>query len=134
MPAFQQLVLTDRKATPVAHTLIPNGKSKGDAPFYAVAENLSVEAERPTYSVQVRRVNGRRKTRVVFRVPVVQTETINGIATPKVVREGIVDATFTFSALSTEAERNDVIGMFADSLSPTKVLVHDTLVKAQDIY
>jgi hypothetical protein len=85
-------------------------------------------------SISQRRANGKVKTRLLLAVPVVQTETINGISTPKVVREAWVDCTFTFSLLSSEQERKDVVGMFMSALDPSKVLVNDSLVKAEGIY
>lgn len=131
MPQLAPLVLTDRAATPVAHTFTPKDIANGVA---TVVESNGVPIGENRFSISTRRVNGRIKSRLVLAVPVVQTETINGISKPKVVRESVVDATFTFAADSTEAERNNTIGMFADSLGTGKVLVNDTLVKAQGIY
>lgn len=131
MPQLANLVLTDRAATPVAHTFVPKDMSGGVA---TVVESTGVPVGDKRYSISTRRANGRTKARIVFAVPVVQTETINGISKPKVVREAIVDATFTFSSESTEFERNEIVGMFADSLAASKTLVNDTLVKGQGIY
>lgn len=131
MPSLQNLVLTDRAATPVAHTFTPRGQPNGVA---TVVETTGVPIGESRYTISTRRVNGKIKVRAVLSVPVVQTEIINGITKPKVVRESVVDATFTFSAESTEAERNNVVGMFADSFGTSKVLVNDTIVKLQDVY
>lgn len=132
MPQFTTLVLTDRAATPVARTFVPKDERNG---VYTVVNSPSgIPVGEMRYSLSTRRVNGRVKTRAVFAVPVVQTETINGISKPKVVREAIIDASFTFSADSSEEERNNAVGMFADSLGTGKVLVNDTVVKAQGIY
>lgn len=131
MPQLANLVLTDRAATPVAHTFTPKSIDSGVA---TVVETTGTPIGESRFSLSTRRVNGKVKSRAVLVVPVVQTETINGISKPKVVREAIVDATFTFSAESTEAERNNLVGMFADGLGTGKVLVNDTIVKAQGIY
>lgn len=131
MPQLQNLVLTDRAATPVQHTFVPRDILNGVA---TVVNSDGTPVGEKRYSISSRRVNGKIKTRVVFAFPVVQTETINGISKPKVVRESIVDATFTFAGDSSESERNNAVGMFADSLAPVKVLVNDALVKAQGVY
>lgn len=131
MPALQNLVVNDRAATPVAHTFTPRDFINGVA---TVVESTGVPIGEKRYSISTRRVNGRIKNRVVFAVPVVQTETINGISKPRVVREAIVDATFSFASDSSEQERADAVGMFADSLATAKVLVNDTIVKNQGIY
>lgn len=131
MPQLQNLVLTDRAATPVQHTFVPRDILNGVA---TVVNSDGTPVGEKRYSISSRRVNGKIKTRVVFAFPVVQTETINGISKPKVVRESIVDATFTFAGDSSESERNNAVGMFADSLAPAKVLVNDALVKAQGVY
>lgn len=133
MPNLQNVILTDRQATPVAHTFTPRSLEKGVATVIkADASGLPISEMR--YSISTRRANGRIRTSVKFAVPIVQTEIINSVSRPIVVRESYVDVTFNFHETSTEAERNNVVGMFADSLAPTKILVNDTIVKAQGVY
>lgn len=132
MPQLQNLVLTDRATTPVNHTFTPiNIDANGVG---VVAETGGIPIGEPKYTIQNKRVNGRFKVTLKFSVPIVQTQTINGISTPVVVRSSFVDCSFTFDATSSEQERKDVVGMFADSLGASKVLVNDTLVKLQGIY
>lgn len=134
MPVLQTVVLTDRATTPVAHTFAPIGgpRSNGVATVAKSMDGTPVSERK--LSISQRQVNGKVKTRMLLAVPVVQTETINGISTPKIVREAWVDCTFTFSRNSSEQERKDVVGMFASALEPAKVLVNDTLVKAEGIW
>lgn len=132
MPQLQNLVLTDRAATPVAHTMAPRSKEGGVA---VVAESTGVPIGDPKYTIaSTRTAGGRYKVTIKFVVPVVQTQTINGVSTPVVVRTAYVDTTFSFDASSSEAERNNVVGMFADSFAPAKLLVNDTVVKLQGIW
>lgn len=132
MPQLTNLVLTDRKATPVAHTLIPVNIDKNGVAY--VAESTGTPVADISLSISTRRVNDKIKSRLVLTVPVVQTETINGISKPKVVRSSVAAVDFTFSRESSEAERNDVVGMFADAFGTAKALVNDAIVKAQGIY
>jgi len=132
MPQLQNLVLTDRAATPVSHTFTPiNIDTNGVG---TVAETGTVPIGEPKFSIQNKRVNGRFKVTLKLSVPVVQTQTINGISTPTVVRTAYVDATFTFDGTASEQERKDIVGMFQSSLDPAKVLVNDTLIKLQGVY
>ena len=132
MPQLQNLVLTDRAATPVAHTFTPiNIDANGVG---TVAETGTVPVGEPKFSIQNKRVNGRFKVTLKLSVPVVQTQTINGISTPTVVRTAYVDATFAFDGTASEQERKDIVGMFQSSLDPAKVLVNDTLIKLQGVY
>lgn len=132
MPALQSVVLTDRAATPVAHTLVPQGNPANGVAVVSKGDGTLVGEKK--LSISSRRGNGKVKTRLLLALPVVQTETINGVSTPKVVREAWVDCTFTFSAMSSEQERNDAVGMFQSALDSSKVLVHNTVVKAEGIW
>jgi len=131
MPQLQNLVLTDRAATPVAHTFVPRDIDKGVA---TVVETSGVPIGENKVTLSLRRVGARMKGRLVLTVPVVQTETINGVANPKVVRSAIVSADVVFDVTSTEQERKDAIGMFMTAFDPSKVLVNDTFVKLQNVY
>lgn len=133
MPSLQSLVVTDRQATPVNFTLLPAGENDGVG-IVALADATGAAVTEMRLSIGQRKSNGRIRTTIKFKVPVVTTEVINGVSSPLVVREGFVDATFTFADTSTEAERNNVVGMFASALAATKPLVHDTVVKNQAVW
>lgn len=132
MPQLQPLVLKDR-ATPTAvdHTFSPRDINAGVG---AVVESTGVPVGDSRYTISLRQSNGRYRATIQLNVPVVVNETINGVSTPKVVRTAYADVTFTFDRTSTEAERNNLVGMLADSLAANKVLVNDTVVKLQGVY
>jgi hypothetical protein len=134
MPQLQSITMVDRAATPVTHTFTPSGIDRNGVA--KVTEYTGVPLAEPSLTLsraenaQTQKV----KNRLVFRFPVVQTETINGISVPKIVREIIADLTFTFHKSSSEQERNDAVGMFYSAFVTTKPLVNDLLVKNQAIY
>jgi hypothetical protein len=78
--------------------------------------------------------SGRYKATVKLAVPVVATQVVNGVSTPVVQRTAYADLQFTFDATSSEAERNDIVGMLADALGTSKTLVNDLVVKLQGVY
>jgi hypothetical protein len=67
-------------------------------------------------------------------LPVVVTETINGVASPVVVRTAFVTLQAVFDEKSTEQERTDAIGLMSSALATGKVLVNDALVKLEGVY
>lgn len=132
MPQLQNLVLTDRKATPVAHTFTPFDIKNGVG---TVVEQTGVPVGNNRFTVSLRRVgNTRYKAQLQLVMPVTQNETINGIVTPKVVRTAYADLSFTFEATSSDQERKDLVGMLQSSLDAAKVLVNDTVVNLQGVY
>lgn len=134
MPALQDLILTDRQSTPVNRTFKPAGRNpKTGVVTLAYSPDGTVQ-NRYTLTLSHRKAGGKMKTRMVLYVPVVQTETINGISSSKVVRQSFYDGTYTFSLGSSEQERNDVVGFVASSMLTTKPLIHDMLVKGEDVF
>lgn len=134
MPQLQNLVLTDRATpTPVNHTFTPLGIDPKTG-VAALEESTGVPFGAPKYTLLTRRVNGRFKVTLRLSVPIMATATVNGVSTPVIVRTSYVDSTFTFEESSSEQERKDVVGQFADSLAAGKALVNDTLVKLQGVY
>jgi len=132
MPQLQSLVLTDRTpTTAVDHTFQPRDIKSGVG---AVVESTGVPIGDKRFTVSLRNVNNRYKAQMQLAIPIVQTQTINGIDTPAVVRTGYADLTFTFDATSTEQERNDIVGMLNSALGTGKTLVNDTVVKLQGVY
>lgn len=132
MPQLQNLVLTDRAATPVSHTFTPLDIQNGVG---TVVESSGTPIGYNEATVGLSKTaSGAYKARVRLVIPVVQTETINGVSNPKVVRIARADVLFTFDGSSTEQEREDVVGMLQSALDPSKVLVNDTVVKLQGVY
>lgn len=131
MPQLQTLSLTDRQSTPVVHAFIPESINQNVG---SVVENKDVPIGNPRYSLSLRQTVRSYKASLKFSVPVVVTQTANGVSTPVVTRTSYVNCEFEFDKTSTEQERKDVVGMFQSSLAPGAVLVNDTVVKLQGVY
>jgi hypothetical protein len=132
MPQLQNTVLTDRAATPVAHTFTPRDIRDGVG---TVIETSGVPVGNSRLSVSLRQTpQGKYKADLKLAVPVVVNEIINSVTTPVVARSAFADVSFTFDPTSTEAERNNLVGMLADALGTGKTLVNDTVVKLQGVY
>lgn len=131
MPQLQNLVLKDRAATPKDHTFTPRNIRDGVGES---VETTGVPVGESRHSISLRRTADRYKVTQKLAVPVVATQTINGVSTPVVVRTSYVSVTFDFHATSSEAERNDIVGMLQSSYDPAKALVNDTVVKLQGVY
>lgn len=133
MPALISTVLKDRQTTPVDHTFVPREVAGGVGTVEESSGGIPAGSNR--LSVSSRKLpSGKYKAEVRLTVPVVVTETVNGVAVPKVARTSYASATFTFDATSSEAERNNVVGMFADAFGTGKQLVNDTVVKLQAVW
>lgn len=132
MPQLQNLVLTDRAATPLNHTFTPLDYSNG---LGTVVETSGVPIGNNKVSIALNKTStGRYKGLLKMQFPIVQTQTVNGVSTPVVVRTSYIDMTFTFDPTSTLQERNDAVGMAMSALAANKVLINDTLVKLEGIY
>jgi len=131
MPQLQTLSLTDRQSTPVVHAFIPESINQNVG---SVVENKDVPIGNPRFTVSLRQTARSYKANLKFSVPVVVTQTVNGVNTPVVARTSYVNCEFEFDKTSSEQERKDVVGMFQSSLAPGAVLVNDTVVKLQGVY
>lgn len=132
MPQMQNLVLTDRAATPVNHTFVPRDIVDGVG---SVVESTGVPIGDNRYTMSLRQTSeGRYKATLKGVFPIVQEQTVNGITSPVVVRTAYSELTFSFDAKSSEQERKNVVGMVQSSLDATKALVNDLVVKLQGIY
>lgn len=131
MPQLQNLVLTDREATPVNHTFTPRDIVSNVG---AVVESSGVPVGDNRFTISLRQVNNRYKATIQMSVPVVQNQTVNGITTPVVVRTAFADLTFTFDAQSTTQERTNLVGMLQSAMATNKALFHDTVVGLQGVY
>lgn len=132
MPQLQNLVLTDRTpVTPVDHTFTPRDIVAGVG---SVVETTGVPVGEARVTVSQKKTGTKHSGEVRLAIPVVQTEDVNGIERPVVVRVAYVTLKTSFDQDSTEQERTNAIGMMASALGTSKTLVHDSLVKLQGVY
>jgi len=133
MPQLQNLILTDRAGTPVAHTFVPRDIVGNVG---TVVESSSVPVGNNRFSISLRQTQpgGRYKATIQLAMPVVATQVVNGISTPVVARTAYADLTFTFEATSTLQERKDIVGMLMTALDPSKTLVNDVVTALQGVY
>lgn len=132
MPALQNLVLKDRASTPVDHTFTPSGVAGGVG---TVAESTGVKVGDSTYSVSCKKTaNGRYNAKLKLQIPVLENAVVNGVTVPTVVRTAYATVDFSFAGTSSTAERNNLVGMLQDSLSPTKTLVTKAIVDLEGVY
>lgn len=133
MAQAANIVVKDRATpTPVDHTFVPRDVDKGIATF---AELATVPVGDKILTIRWRKgENGRDYYRLVLTVPVMVTETINGVAVPKVVRVSLSDTTLRFDATATDQERADHIGMHANMFAAAQAVINSTIVGRQGIW
>jgi hypothetical protein len=131
MAQAASIVVNDRATTPVAHTFAPRRVESGLASF---VEANSTPIGEKTLTVRYRKSGKRYYQRVTLTVPVLVVETINGVSVPSTPRMSLIDATFRFDETSTEQERKDAVGMFANALASTVTVVDGTLTKLEGIW
>lgn len=135
MPQLQSIVLTDRATVPVNHTFVPrNILQPNSVGVVGVPTTDGVSIAEPRLTVSYRKQGDKHRGRLVLTIPVVQTEIINSVSRPFVVRTAVADLSVTFAEGSTEAERNNLIGMLASALATSKTLVNDAFVKCETVY
>lgn len=108
MGAVNSIVLTDGAATPATHTHLPSYKEGGE--LFVFRESTGVPLADNVITVRSRKTAaGKYKTSLGLAKPIVQTQTINGISQPVVVRTAYANLDFTFDATSTQQERKDIV-------------------------
>lgn len=135
MPALQTLVLTDRATpAPVSHTFNPS-RMVGDVGEVTNPSSSGVPAGAEVFTISMKKGGDNRyKGKLKLILPILVTETINGVSRPSVARQTIVNLSFDFDQNSTTQERKDAIGMAYSALDPTKVLVNNTLVNVESVW
>lgn len=133
MAARGNLVVNDRTTpTPVAHTFTPDGDDTNGVHVYS--EKTGVAAGNPRFTVGLRQSNGKFRPSARLAVPIVQTQTINGVSSPTVVRVAHVNFDCVFDGLSSPQERADAIGQMVNALATSQTQINDLFVNLSDIY
>lgn len=132
MSARANLVINDRAGTPVAHTYSPDGDDANGVHLWS--EKTSVPLGNPKFTASLKQSNGKYRPSLRLVVPVTQTQTINGVSTPVIVRTAYVDVAFTFDGLSSTQERADCVGLIVNAMAASQTQINDLLVNLSDVY
>lgn len=134
MAARANLVVKDRTTpTPADRTFSPDGDDPNRV--HVFSEKTGIPAGNARYTAQLRRSKGKFRPTLRLAVPVVQTQTINGVSNSVIVRTAYIELSATFDETSTPQERADAVGMMANSLAATgQTMINDLLVNLSDIY
>lgn len=132
MAARGNLVITDRALTPVNHTYSPAGQDANGV--HVFTEKTATPVGNPSFTARLVRSKDRYKATLRLAVPVVATQTINGVSAPVVVRINYIEVSTSIDGMATDQERKDLIGLMASALAPTQTMINDMLVNVTDIY
>jgi len=132
MAARANLVVKDRASTPVDHTFTPAGDDANGV--HVFLERDGVPAGDGRFTASLRSSQGKWRPTLRMQIPVVQSQDINGVITPVVVRTAYAELNLVFDSTSTEQERKDLVGMFANALASSQTMVNDLIVNLNDIY
>lgn len=122
------ITVFDREDTPVSHSFLP-GRKDGTVQYFYESDGVKIGDK--TITISQRETNNKYRPRMLLKIPVVVNETINGVTSPKVVREAIADVSFTFSSDSSEQERENAVGILANTLSDAQTEVNKVLTKLE---
>lgn len=132
MPALTSVVLKDRATTPVSHTFAPFDVKDGVG---YVVESTGLKLGDSRLSVTRRKTaSGRWKASVKLEVPVIGTETINGIDYPKIVDIDRASTEFDFGPTATTTRRNNLVGMHMSALGVDQPLITKVLVDLEGVW
>lgn len=132
MAARSTISVLDRAATPVAHLFTPDGDDANG--IHVFTEKTGVPAADRRATLGLRYSNGKYRPSIKFQLPVVQTQTINGVSSPVQVRSAIAELNFTFDATSTDQERKDAVSFIEKSLAASQTMINDMIVNLSDVY
>lgn len=132
MPAHASFTVNDRAGTPVAHTFVPVNIDPNGVAAWKESSGVPVGERYATLSNRLS--NGKYRLKLVFKYPIVQTQTINGISTPVVVRTSFVELMATFDQTSSLQERQDTIGMMYNSLATSQTMIDGVITQLGSIY
>lgn len=119
MPAVANLVVKDRAATPNSITYNMFEKNVDGTFRWRVATGTPISD--PKISIRSRlTAAGKQNYKIGIAVPVVQTQTVNGVSSPVLLRTAYINVDMTFDQASTATERSYIVNYLSTLLDPTQ--------------
>lgn len=135
MAQATSFTVNDRESTPVSHTFAPKGPTTDGQGFIFRENGMSpLVAKVATIRSRENTDTKNRYVRISLTVPVVVTETINGVHVDTVKSVSLCDANFRFALDTTLQHRKNVVGMFANMLASDIAMIDSTLTGTEAIW
>lgn len=130
MPQMAPIALNDGTSD---HTFNPRGIDANNVATLVESTGVPLGDKRLTVQ-RSRTTQGREKVTLKMTFPVVQTQTENGISSPKIVRSAYADVTLSFDPGSSTSERNDMRLMLADLLGDGQTFGQDVIDNLESLF
>lgn len=122
--SIDSVTVQDGATTPSDVVFDRYGASPGAVQLRARGATVSADK---VLTLKTTESSERTKVMAVLRVPVVQTETVNGISSPKIVRTAYFRGEFTFDGDASDEERRDILSYVETLLGSGVAEVADVL-------
>lgn len=133
MAAFTPITVADRKATPVGHTFTPVDGING--PVVVLTEKTGTPAGDPSLTLSmIRNSNGRVKPSMKLKIPILVSETVNGVTRNRVERTAFAELNLNFDVNSTLQERRDLVGEMANLMAASQTVMNAFLTDLEGLY
>jgi hypothetical protein len=109
--SLKTIVINDGASTPAAQTFVQRVANPGVLSYRTLAGSM---VEEQTLSLLHKEAKVRKIVRIVMGRPVVQTETVNGISSPKLIRSAYGSVDLTYDRNASVEERDDMIAMLGN--------------------
>lgn len=131
MAQAASLSILDRAATPVAHIFVYDGQKNGVNHFVEVGP---VPFGQRRLTISNFYSNGKFRIVKKLSTPILVTEVVNGVSVPRVIDTIYSESKFTFSDRTTEAQRNEHVGIHVNAELPGQTVIHAMIVKLEQTY
>lgn len=131
MPALSSLTLAGTGTNTYVYT---PSHDEGDVHVFKNKDVNGVPVGDSILTMSLRQTPSGYKAKLKLVVPVVVTETINGVASPLVARQNWVSSEFFFSDKSTLAERQELIAQWADIFDADQTLIQSVVASLEGLY
>jgi hypothetical protein len=132
MPQATTITIDDRESSPVAHVFTPSGEDANGV-WQFLNNAIEETVGRESLTIGLKR-GTRNRVQMRLTLPVMATETINGVSNPTIVRYNRATVEFTFDENSSLQERKNTIGLTYNALAASQTAIDSVLTNVEDFY
>lgn len=132
MPQLTAVVLKDRANPVVSHTFSPVEIKDGRVGILEKSSGVPLGNYR--LGISRRKTGSRNRVTLTLQVPVVATETVNGVSNPVLIRTSYATLNLSFDNKSTLQERKDTVAMLESALASSQSMIDAVVTGLESVY